>query len=175
MKPATTILSVVLLLLTIPVDVPDKVRINYNRDANFADYKSFMWINEPSTPKDPLIAHRIVESINAQFTQKGFEHVRDADLAVSVNVASQEKQTLERFYAGFENWFWDLGVGPPTAKVETYAEGTIVVDLFDAHTKTVIWRGPAVMEVSDQREKVAHEAEIAIQKLFKDFPPPPES
>jgi hypothetical protein len=172
MKPATTISLVVLLLFTIPVDVPEKVRIDYSHDVNFSDYKSFMWINEPSTPKDPLIAQRIVESINTQLAQKGLEHVRDADIAVSVNVASQEKQTLEKFYAGFDNWFWDLGVRPPTVKVETYAEGTIVVDLFDAHTKTVIWRGIAVMEVSDQREKVTHEAEIAIQKLFTDFPPP---
>ncbi len=170
MKPATTILSFALLLFTISVTT-QKVRFDYNHGANFADYKSFMWINEPSTPKDPLMAQRIIESINMQLTEKGLEHVREADIAVSVNVATQEKQTLEEFYDGFDNWFWDMGVGLPTTRVETYNEGTIVVDLFDAHTKTVVWRGVAAKEVSDKPEKVTHEAEKAIEKLFKDFPP----
>jgi len=65
--------------------------------------------------------------------------------------------------------FW--GMGGATTTVETYTEGTIVADLFDAQTKKVVWRGAATKEVSNKPEKVTQQVEKAIDKLFKNYPP----
>jgi hypothetical protein len=89
---------------------------------------------------------------------------------VAVNVATQEKQTLHTFYDGFGGWVWGMGPVAPTT-VETYTEGTMVVDLFDTQTKKIVWRGTAEKEISSKPQKVTNEIEKAIEKLFKHFPP----
>ena len=49
--------------------------------------------------------------------------------------------------------------------------GTLLVDIFDAKGKTLIWRGIAQDEVSNNTEKNIKKLGKASDKLFKDFPP----
>jgi hypothetical protein len=49
--------------------------------------------------------------------------------------------------------------------------GTLVVDIFDAKTKALVFRGTASDEISDKPEKNIKKVEKASAKMFKDFPP----
>ena len=49
--------------------------------------------------------------------------------------------------------------------------GTLVVDIFDAKTKQLVFRGTAQDELSDKPEKNAKKLAKASDKMFKDFPP----
>jgi len=49
--------------------------------------------------------------------------------------------------------------------------GTLLVDIFDAKTKNLIWRGIAQDELSNKTEKNIKKVAKATDKLFKDFPP----
>ncbi len=60
---------------------------------------------------------------------------------------------------------------PRKTVVNEYAVGTLVVDMFDAKTKNLVFRGTAEDEISDNPEKNAKRLEKASTKLFKDFPP----
>jgi hypothetical protein len=125
-----------------------------------------MWIKQPVTEQDPFMAQRIVNAVNMQLMAKGLKLVQsNADLGVSVNVATQEKQTLNTFYEGFGGWAWGFD-GPVTTTVETYTEGTIVMDLFDTQTKKIVWRGTATKEVSSNPSKETEEVEKSIEKVF---------
>jgi len=171
MQRTKTILSCVLLFLTVSFAFGQKVRFDYDHSANFSKYKTFAWIKEPVTPQDPLMQQRIINAVNMQLMEKGLKLVQsNADLGVAVNVATQEKQTLNTFYDGFDGWGWGFG-GPVTATVETYTEGTIVADLFDTQTKKIIWRGTATKDVSSKPSKVTEEIEKSIEKMFRHFPP----
>jgi hypothetical protein len=51
--------------------------------------------------------------------------------------------------------------------------GTLIVDLVDARTKTIVWRGTAEKDINpnatpDQRDKNINRA---TDKLFKNYPP----
>ena len=169
MQRTKTIWLFAFLFLSISFAFGQKVRFDYDKSANFAKYKTFMWIKKPLTPKDPFMQQRIIDSVNAQMMAKGLRLVdSNADLAVAVNVATQQKQTLNTFYDGFGGWGWGMG-GVET--VENYTEGTMVVDFFDTQTKKIVWRGTAEKEISSKPQKVTNEAEKAIEKLFKHFPP----
>ena len=52
-----------------------------------------------------------------------------------------------------------------------YTVGTLVVDIFDAKNKQLIFRGTATDELSDQQDKNAKKLAKASDKIFKDFPP----
>ena len=60
-----------------------------------------------------------------------------------------------------------------TARVEQIVTGTLVVDMLDATTKAMLWRGIASNEIDakakpEDRDKKANKAAA---KLFKKYPP----
>ena len=49
--------------------------------------------------------------------------------------------------------------------------GTLVVDLYDAHTRQMVWRGVATDSVSDKPQKNTPRINKALQKMFAKYPP----
>ena len=168
------ILLLCILIMTAGVAVAQDIKTDYDHKADFSQYKTFMWIKEPK-PENPLMKQRIIDAVNSQLEEKGLHMVtRNADLGVSANTATREEHTLQSFYDGFlGGWGWHhhWGPGPVTAFVDTYEVGTLVVDLFDTHTKQVVWWGTATDTISDKAEKNAEHLNKAVEKMFKDFPP----
>jgi len=149
-----------------------KVTTDFDHSANFAQYKSFMWIREPRM-SDPLMRRRVVDAINGQLTAKGLQLVTEgADLGVIANGATTEEHTLETIYSGFGGWRWrGWGGGMATTFPESYTVGTLIVDLFDTRTKQVVWRGTATETLPDKPEKTAEKLNKAVEKMFNKFPP----
>jgi hypothetical protein len=165
-----------LLMLMAGVALAQDVKTDYNHTANFARYRTFMWVKQPK-PQNPLMKDRIVAAINAQLQERGLRLVNDnADLGVSANVATEERHSLQSFYDDFPGWGWHRMWGPgmgyeTTTTVDTYEVGTLVVDLFDSHNKEIVWWGSATSTVSDKAEKNNKKLEKAVEKMFKEFPP----
>jgi hypothetical protein len=87
---------------------------------------------------------------------------------------THDQQTLKTFYDGFGGgWRWRGfgGFGEATTTTETYKVGSLVVDIFDAHTKSLLWRGSATDTLSNNSEKNIKEMDKGIEKMFKHFPP----
>jgi hypothetical protein len=159
-----------LLLATGSSVTAQKVTTDYDKNADFSHYKTYMWAREPNL-KNPLMRDRVRDDINAELNAKGWQMVSDnGDVAIVANGATQEQQTLQTFYDGFPGWRWYWG---PTATttVERYTVGTLVVDLFDAHTKQAIFRGTASGTLSDEPERNEEKLKKAVEKIFKKFPP----
>ena len=55
--------------------------------------------------------------------------------------------------------------------MDEYTVGTLVVDIFNAKSKQLVYRGTASDELSDKADKNAKKLAKASDKLFKDFPP----
>jgi len=60
------------------------------------------------------------------------------------------------------------------ATSSTISNGTLVVDFYDAASKTQIWRGDATktLDPSGNEQKNMRNLQRAINKLLKNFPPP---
>ena len=160
-------------LLLLPTIVSaQKVTTDFDHNANFSQYKTFMWLREPRV-KDPLMRPRIVDAVNSQLTAKGLRLVTDgADLGIVANGSTMQEQTLQTLYNGFGGWGWrGWNDGFATTYPETFTVGTLVVDIFDSRTKQVVWRGTASDTLPDKPEKTAEKLNKAIEKMFKDFPP----
>jgi hypothetical protein len=149
-----------------------KVTTDFDHSANFAQYKSFLWIREPRM-RDPLMRRRVIDAINGQLIAKGLQLVTEgADVGLIANGATTEEHTLETFYSGFGGWGWrGWGGGVATTIPESYTVGTLIVDLFDTRTKQVVWRGTATETLPDKPEKTAEKLNKAIEKMFNKFPP----
>ncbi len=148
-----------------------KVTTDYNKSANFAPSKTFMWIKEPKTT-NPLVRQRVIDDVNSALAAKGLQLVTsDADLCIAAHAATKQERTLNTFYDGFGGgWRWRGGFGNATTTVDTYEVGTLVVDIFDARTKEAIWRGASSKTLSGNPQKNAANLNKAVVKMFKDFP-----
>ena len=148
-----------------------KVDTDFDHHADFSRYKTYSWLREP-TMNDQLAKQRVMDDVNQQLQAKGWQLVNgNADVGVIANAATQNQQTLNTFYDGFPGWRWSWAGGDTTTTVETYTVGTLVVDLFDQHTKQAIFRATATDTLSDKQEKNDEKINKAVEKMFAKFPP----
>jgi uncharacterized protein DUF4136 len=150
-----------------------QVKTDYDRNANFGQYKTYSW--EKVQTQDPLWVDRIKEAVNAALTAKGLTPVESGgDIAVVAVEATQSQRTLNTFYDGLGGgWRWRGfgGFGEATTTVDTYKVGTLIVDLFDGHSKTLVWRGSSSDTLSDKSDKNIKNLDKGVQKMFDHFPP----
>ena len=163
-----------LMMMTDSPTFAQRVKTDFDRSADFTQFTTFMWMNEPSTT-DPLTRHRIVDCVNRALAVRGLTLVTsDADLAIAAHTGT-EARTLDTFYNGGGwrggGWSWFGGFDPDTATGSSPQVGTLVVELFDARTKTVIWRGTASKTLSRNPRKNADRLNKAVTKMFRKFPP----
>jgi hypothetical protein len=99
----------------------------------------------------------------------------NGDAAVSAFRRTQDQQTLETFYDGFggggRRWRGFGGNGLATTTTEVTKVGDVVVDVFDAHTHNLLWRGKDSQDLSSNSDKNIQKLQKDIDNMFKHFPP----
>jgi Domain of unknown function (DUF4136) len=163
-------LSIAIVMLTSVAALAQQVKTDYDRNANFTQYKTYSWSGVKS--KDPLLVDRIKNAVNATMTAKGLTQVDSGgDLSINAMEITRNQQTLNTFYdGGFGGWRWG-GFGDATTTTETYKVGTLVVDLFDTHSKELVWRGSSSDTLSNKSDKNIKNLNKGVEKMFKHFPP----
>jgi hypothetical protein len=147
------------------------VKTDYDRATDFSRYKTYSW--EKVQTQDALWVDRIKSAVNSDLAAKGWtEAPSGGDVAIVAIEMTRNQRTLNTFYNGFgRGWRWGGGFGDATTTVDTYKVGTLVVDLFDAKTKKLIWRGSASDTLSDKSDKNIKNLDKGAQKMFDHFPP----
>jgi len=152
-----------------------QVKTDYDRTANFSQYKTYSW-EKVQTP-DPLWVDRIKAAVNGALAAKGWTLVESGgDISIIAMEINRNHQTLNTFYDDFGGgWGWRGfgfgGFGESTTTSETYTVGTLVVDLFDAKTKMLVWRGVSSGILSDKSDKNIKNLNRGVEKMFQHFPP----
>jgi hypothetical protein len=172
----TIIASVGIVVLCASASFAQQIKTDYDRGANFSQYKTYSW--EKVQTQDQLWVDRIKEAVNTALAAKGLTPVESGgDIAIIAIEMTKNQQTLDTFYDGFGGgWGWRRGggfggFGDATTTTENYKVGTLVVDLFDAHTKKLVWRGSASDTLSDKSDKNIKNLDKGVQKMFDHFPP----
>jgi uncharacterized protein DUF4136 len=173
-------------VMTCSVTYAQDVKYNYRQGTDFAKYHTYKWVNgiggAPTIggKLDEILDSEIKQSIESQLAAKGFTKVEggNADLLVDYQIAlTQEKQV------NATGWGWGGpwgGWGPGgmqslsgTATTSSIQIGTLVVGMYDAAAKQLVWIGAATKTVDPgkNQEKNRKNLDKATQKLLKDFPP----
>ena len=154
------------------------IKVDYDKAADFTKYKTFA-IKLGTSWNNPLSEKRVLAEIQQGLTEKGWTATTDdakADAVVVLHGATEKQKSLNTFYSGGYGGYgwrggWGGGMSSSTTTVDEYTVGTLVVDIFDAKTKALVYRGTASDEISNKPEKNAKKLAKASDKLFKDFPP----
>ena len=150
------------------------VTTDYDKSANFVSFKTYAWIRGTEVP-DQLNHKRIVQSIDAQLAEEGMRLVdqsADPDVLIAYHVNLDRDLQINGFSSGWGAYRWG-GSRSGAARAEEITVGTLVVDMIDARTRTIVWRGTASKDVDQgaSAEKRDKHARKAMEKLFKNYPP----
>ncbi len=154
------------------------VKVDFDKDANFGVIKTFS-VKIGTSWNNQISEQRFVDTYTKELESKGWrKDDANPDAVVVMHGATQMKKSLNTFYSGggyagygYRGWGGGMGMGTATTTESEYLVGTLVVDIFDAKTKKLIFRGTASDEVSDKPEKNIKKIDKSAEKMFKDFPP----
>jgi hypothetical protein len=148
--------------------VAQKVNVDSDPAAPFATYKTYAWMTGASAP-NPLNEQRLHAGIDDRLAARGL--VKDTaapDLIVTTNVMTQRHQELVPSGFAIGPW-WGAGYYGG-GYVESWVEGTLVVDFYDGKTKQMVWRGVATATASEKPTKNIAKMNKALDKMFEKLP-----
>jgi len=171
MKLRTLVLISVVALAAPGCGYSIKTMTDYDRNVNFENYHTFFMM-KGSSSGNPLLDQRVNEDVRGVLVTKGWAEVPEGQgrAAVVVHSATKTKHSYETFYDGWGGWRWG-GLRTATTYIEDYKVGSVAIDIFDASTKQLIWRGGATDALTENADENASITNEAITKLFRHFPP----
>ena len=120
---------------------------------------------------DPALDGRIRSDIQTVLEEKGLVRTSadEAQAVGVIHVATAAKHSRGDFYEGWGGWEWRAS-GPPTLDgTRNYKPGSVVVDVFDARTKQLIWTGETPNVLSG-KSSPSEPRKNALARLFRTFP-----
>lgn len=173
-----TLIPVIVLVFTGCASM--KVNSDFDDTVNFTPYHTFAWLEQPDQVKDHLtrmgqITQHIEQAIERELQADGYQKADDTPDFFLVYHTSLERQITG---ATIDTWGYGYrraglrrgGVMMADVDVHAYQEGTLIIDIVDAKSNTLVWRGTASGAVNSpsQAEKKIDEA---VRKILAEFPP----
>ena len=165
------------------------VATDYSPSVGFSQFRTFSLVSRPDSASHQLIDDRVRTAVETQLAAKGLTETdrEHADLFVGYGVVDR---THKQVYTTGADWAWGGGWGwrsyrwgvawPMSTErsIETYTDGTVIVNLVDAKTHRVVWRGEAAdvlsLPVGDPAE-ASQQISGAVAKMFAKYPPQPHA
>lgn len=149
--------------------------MDFDQDVDFSTIKTYQWAGEKPTKVSDLAHKRIVAAIDEQLQAKGLSIAESNPDVYVVYYGDDEEQvvanTTNYGYGYGPGWYGGMGMGSSTTTVSRFTVGTLVVDMYSAAKKELIWRGTVSGTINDDPQKNAKLIQKATQKLFKKYPP----
>jgi hypothetical protein len=162
-----------------------RVTTDYSPATGFSQYRTFALVLPPDTAGQALLDQRVRNAVQTQLTAKGLTETdrQHADLYVGYGMVDKTHKEIYDYGTGWgwgRGWGWRyyrMGVAWPMTvrrQIETYTDGTVVVNMVDARTKQVVWQGEVAdvvrLPVGDP-VSATRQIEEATAKLFEKYPP----
>jgi hypothetical protein len=147
-----------------------KIQTEFDQAVDFSKFKTFSVEPGRITSPNPslnneLVKQQIENDIRKYLAERGLTPVRDgrADLHVRYTLGTPRAVETEVYPAGWRGW------GSRVVRVP-YAEGTLVLDLRDPSTRSLVWRAIARDDESDA-SKVESKLDAMVKKAVQKYPP----
>lgn len=155
--------------LAVGIALAQDVRTDFDHKANFGNYHTYSWGKVQTT--NPLWQDRIEDAVDKELQAKGWQKTpTGGDVMITAIGATENQQEYQTFYDGLGPWRW-RGFGETTTVPVTYRVGTLVLDMYDASSKQLVFRAIAQNTISHDTERNEKNLSKAVDKIFKKFPP----
>jgi hypothetical protein len=158
---------------------------DYDKDVDFAAFKTFIWKTDPDAVQDdepdmsPLVATRIRNAIERELKAKGIAYSEiSPDIQIDYNLKVESKISSSNVGTtvgvGTGGYGHVGGVVISTAPdIRQYDEGTLYIDFYTSEDLQLVWRGISsqVIDKHDEPDRVTQQINLNVQKILEQFPP----
>jgi len=160
------------------------VRYNFDKDTDFARFKTYKWVVLKDAPKvDDITDKQIKAAVDAQLAGKGLIKVDDdsANLYVAYQAGVGQEKQFTSYSSGWGygggwyggGWYGPGGTTTTTGQTSTIYKGQLALDMYDSANHDLVWRGVASKTIDPKAkpDKVEKNMNKAVAKLLKNYPP----
>jgi hypothetical protein len=149
-------------------------KVDFDRATDFSKYRTYGWKGGTPASSD-RIQDRIERAIDERLEAGGLTRQDGGgDLIVVTHISTSHDTmvTADGFgYQGWPGWGGGSDRGAPSVGVSEVPGGTLIIDLVDAETSKLVWRGIASVTIKESGDKADKQIDKKIGKLFRQFPP----
>ena len=161
------------------------VRYNFDKSANFAQFKTYKWVVLKGAAQLSDLADRQVKAaVEAELAKKGLTRTEadSADLYIGYQAAVDTEKEYTSYDTGwgygpgwgYGGWYGGgYGGGMTTGTTSTVYVGQLALDMYQAGAKQLVWRGVAskTLDQKAKPEKQQKNLQKAVAKMLKNYPP----
>lgn len=184
MRVRVTIFWIVLALLMVSACSGIKVSQDYEQGYDFSKLKTYAWKTndnkEYGIVDDDLMDQRIRTAIVKNFSARQYTQVFSGkpDFYISYHMSVEQIVRSSNVSGGISvggsssSRYGRIGIGTG-GRVQTYDQGTLLIDVTDGSSNLLIWRGTSTQSVSQhsEPEKLTQSVNETVEKTLLQFPP----
>ncbi|MCB2206998.1 MAG: DUF4136 domain-containing protein [Bacteroidetes bacterium] len=184
------ILSIFVLVLFLSSCSSLKVYTDSDKTVDFNQFASFSlypWDYKHGYQLNDYDKGTILNAIKTEMTEKGYEFEKEGgDLVISIFLTLDDKTSYTAYTDHYGGWAgygggwgysgfgYGYGYGPgfstTTVTENNYQEGTLIIDIFNAADKKLIWQGIGLKEVQTDLDKRDQQLPKNVGKILASFP-----
>lgn len=154
------------------------VSSHVERGLDFTQYGTYDWgpadalpTGDPRLDQDPFFKDQVQGAVERQLAARGLELAGSGtpDLLIHYHAHISQRIDPARVDRAYGYWHGD---DHPVDTIE-YEAGTLVLDVIDARTKRLVWRGWAqdsVEDTLDDRDAMARAIDEAVSRMLQQLP-----
>jgi hypothetical protein len=162
------LLCAMLACIASAVALGQTVSVNYNHSQDFSGFHTYIWAsNNANQIQNSILAQQAKSDVDSALQAKGLQLVQESQNPDIIVLASGGLQQQTSYQA------WGMrGIGGGMGGItpQQNVVGTLIVDLYDAKNKNLLWRALAQNTLSNNGSKNSQMVTKAVQKMFKQYP-----
>ena len=176
-------MSLAVLTLLVATAHAQKINVTYDKQLNFAQFKTFAWAPHGAVAH-PMLAANVIGAIEQELKARGLQKVdikENPGLIIQVYGSIDQDST---FYSNDPLYNATGGIPPFDPSFSgsmltgmygnttvTIHKGQLVVDLIDGANKKLVWRGMSQQNLAaHNKNKLIDQVNNAVSKMFKQYP-----
>lgn len=161
-----------------------KITYDYDKEVDFTKFKSltyYGWAKNSDQVLSEYDRQRIEGAFAMEFIERGIQPKQaGGDIVVSLFVIVDQKTGTTAYtnhyggYAGgygyYPAWGWGGGYTTTTYHDYDYLEGTLIIDVYEAETKNLIWQGVVAGKMEGNSHSSEENIERTAKEIMKNYP-----
>ncbi len=174
-----------------------QVTYDYDKDVDFSKFTTYSfhgWAKDSEKLLTPFDKERFESAFKAQFDSRNLKYMAEGgELVVALYIVTQQKTeqvanttNMGGYYGGYgggyggyygygPGWGWggSMGNSMTTISEVNYTVGTMVVDVFDAANKKLIWEGVGSKTIDENPSNREKNVQIIASRIMDRYPVAP--
>ncbi len=172
-----TVLGLTVLTINVMACSSMEIATDYSESTDFDQFSTFKYVDSDQNLAATynLQHQRVVEAVRQEMVSEGYSEVTtDPDVFVTYFAGIDKQVVLHSTgmaHGRGGGWHRNSMMATSTTTSQTIHTGTLVIDIWDARSDALVWRGQVSDVLTGNPDKTADSIKRGVDNVFKKYPP----